>query len=60
MPLPPPAEASMVLSAEMPLRIINRVRAIAKEDQRSVSFVVRGIMEAWYASQDATRASAAR
>jgi hypothetical protein len=48
MPLPPSAEPSMVLSAQMPLRIINHVRAIARAEDRTVSFVMRRIMEDWY------------
>jgi hypothetical protein len=48
MPLPPSTEPSMVLSAQMPLRIINHVRAIARAEDRTVSFVMRRIMEDWY------------
>jgi hypothetical protein len=48
MPLPQAAEPSMVLSAQMPLRIIDHVRAVAKTEDRSVSSVMRRIMEDWY------------
>ena len=61
MPLPTAAEPSMVLSAQMPIRIINHVRAIAKAEERTVSFVMRRIMEDWYRdakTSEATRSAA--
>jgi hypothetical protein len=50
----------MVLSAQMPLRIINYVRAMAKAEDRTVSFVMRRIMESWYAADTAEKKSKRR
>ena len=56
MPLPPAAEPSMGLSAQMPLRIINRPRHGQSRKPDCGSSAMRRIMEDWSRRVDADNA----